>query len=134
MGILPGKKAVGCKWVFKIKRDRSGEFTKFKARLLVKGLTQSYEIDYDIIPVARKEFINTVLAIAAAEDLEAESLDVDTVGSGDVTADIPFRVDAPAARFGSFMWVIRVVTLSFDRLLVFERRIEKYLTSRLINH
>uniref|UniRef100_A0AAV1UZE9 Reverse transcriptase Ty1/copia-type domain-containing protein n=1 Tax=Peronospora matthiolae TaxID=2874970 RepID=A0AAV1UZE9_9STRA len=37
-------------------------------------------IDYNetFAPVARKESINTALAIAAAEDLEAENADVDT--------------------------------------------------------
>uniref|UniRef100_A0AAV1VGF0 Reverse transcriptase Ty1/copia-type domain-containing protein n=1 Tax=Peronospora matthiolae TaxID=2874970 RepID=A0AAV1VGF0_9STRA len=76
----PGKKAVGCKWVFKIKRDTSGKIIKFKARLVAKGFTQRPGIDYNetFAPVARKEFINTVLAIAAAEDLEAENVDVDT--------------------------------------------------------
>uniref|UniRef100_A0AAV1VKM4 Integrase catalytic domain-containing protein n=1 Tax=Peronospora matthiolae TaxID=2874970 RepID=A0AAV1VKM4_9STRA len=76
----PGKKAVGCKWVFKIKRDPSGKIIKFKARLVAKGFTQRPGIDYNetFAPVARKESINTVLAIAAAEDLEAENVDVDT--------------------------------------------------------
>uniref|UniRef100_A0AAV1U342 Polyprotein n=1 Tax=Peronospora matthiolae TaxID=2874970 RepID=A0AAV1U342_9STRA len=76
----PGKKAVGWKWVFKIKRDPSGEIIKFKARLVSKGLTQRPGIYYNetFAPVARKESISTVLAIAAAEDLEAENVDVDT--------------------------------------------------------
>ncbi|GMF41846.1 unnamed protein product [Phytophthora lilii] len=76
----PGKRAVGCKWVFRIKRDPSGEIVKFKARLVAKGFTQRPGIDYTetFAPVTRKESINTVLAIAAAEDLEAENVDVDT--------------------------------------------------------
>lgn len=74
------KKAVGCKWVFRIKRDPSGNIVKFKARLVAKGFTQRPGIDYNetFAPVARKESINAVLAIAAAEDLEAENVDVDT--------------------------------------------------------
>ena len=75
-----GKKAVGCKRVFRIKRDPSGEIVKFKARLVAKGFTQRPGIDFNetFAPVARKESINAVLAIAAAEDLEAENVDVDT--------------------------------------------------------
>ena len=67
----PGKKAVGCKWVFRIKRDPSGEIIKFKGRLAAKGFTRRPGIDYNetFAPVAHKESINTVLAIAAAEDL-----------------------------------------------------------------
>ena len=76
----PGKKAVGCKWVYRIKRNPKDEIVKFKARLVAKGFTQRPGIDYTetFAPVARKESINTVLAIAAAEDLEAENVDVDT--------------------------------------------------------
>uniref|UniRef100_H3H6A2 Reverse transcriptase Ty1/copia-type domain-containing protein n=1 Tax=Phytophthora ramorum TaxID=164328 RepID=H3H6A2_PHYRM len=60
------KKAIGCKWVFRIKRDPSGKIIKFKARLEAKGFTQ------------RPGSINTAVAIAAEEDMEAENVDVDT--------------------------------------------------------
>ena len=48
--------------------------------MVSRGFTQRPGIDYTEIfaPVTRKESINTVLAIAAVEDLEAENLDVDT--------------------------------------------------------
>jgi hypothetical protein len=32
-------KVVGCKWIFKRKRDVSGKVEKFKARLVAKGYT-----------------------------------------------------------------------------------------------
>ncbi|KAG6617006.1 Retrovirus-related Pol polyprotein from transposon TNT 1-94 [Phytophthora cinnamomi] len=74
------KKAIGCKWVFRIKRDPSGKIIKFKARLVAKGFTQRPGVDYTetFAPVARKESINMVVAIAAEEDMEAENVDVDT--------------------------------------------------------
>lgn len=86
-----GKRAVGCKWVFRIKRDPSGEIIQFKGRLAAKGFTRWPGIDYNetFAPVARKESINTVLAIAAAEGLEAENVDVETAFLyGDVDEDI----------------------------------------------
>ena len=75
-----GKKYAGCKWVFRTKRDPSGEIIKFKARLVAKEFTQRSRIDYNetFASVARKESINTVLVISAAEDLEAENVDVVT--------------------------------------------------------
>ena len=48
--------------------------------MVAKVFTQRPGVDYTetFAPVGRKESINTVLAIAAAEDLEAETADVDT--------------------------------------------------------
>ena len=35
-----GQKAIGLKWVYKLKRDSKGEVVKYKARLVAKGYVQ----------------------------------------------------------------------------------------------
>ena len=42
-----GVNVVGCKWVFKIKRNAAGEIDKYKAQLVTKGYSQVQGIDYD---------------------------------------------------------------------------------------
>ena len=45
--LLDGRKAVGCKWIFKKKTDADGNITVYKARLVAKGFRQVQDVDYD---------------------------------------------------------------------------------------
>ena len=42
-----GKYAIGGKWVYKIKTRSDGIVDRYKARLVARGFTQEYEIDYE---------------------------------------------------------------------------------------
>ncbi|KAJ0828650.1 putative RNA-directed DNA polymerase [Helianthus annuus] len=73
-----GHRAVGLKWVFKIKRDADGAVTKHKARVVAKGYVQRKGVDFEeaFAPVARLETIRLLLAIAANENWLVHHLDV----------------------------------------------------------
>ncbi len=73
-----GKNLVGCKWVYKLKRNASGEISKYKSRLVAQGFSQEHGIDFDEVfaPVARYKSIRALLAIANQLDLEVHQMDV----------------------------------------------------------
>ena len=64
----PGKSVVGCKWIYKIKTCFDRSIACYKTRLVTKGFTQEYEIDYEetFTLVARISFVRALLAVAAA--------------------------------------------------------------------
>ncbi|KAL4032328.1 hypothetical protein IC575_005399 [Cucumis melo] len=74
-------KRVGCKWVFKTKRDSNGNIERYKARLVVKGYTQKDDIDYKetFSPVSKKDSLRIIMALVAHYDLEFHQMNVKTV-------------------------------------------------------
>ena len=73
-----GRKAIGNKLVYKIKRDDNNQVERYRARLVVKGYAQKEGIDFNEIfsPVVRLTTVRVVLALCALFDLHLEQLDV----------------------------------------------------------
>ena len=71
---------IGCKWVFKLKKEKDGIVYIYKARLVAKGYRHVHGVDYDetFSPVAMLKSIRIILAIAAFYDYEIWQMDVKT--------------------------------------------------------
>lgn len=86
-----GMTAIPTKWVYKIKRDGSGNVERFKARLVVKGFYQIPGVDYSEVfaPVTKYASFRSLMAIAATKDFEMRHLDIKTAFlNGDVEEEI----------------------------------------------
>ena len=72
-----GKKAVGSKWVFRLKKNHDGSIERFKARVVAKGYTQKAGIDFTetFAPVVRFNTLRVLLAITALKDPELDQVD-----------------------------------------------------------
>lgn len=74
----PGRKAIGSRWVFKVKRGPDGKVLKYKARLVAQGFTQREGIDFaeTYSPVVRQESIRVAINIATQHQWQIHHLDV----------------------------------------------------------
>ena len=65
-----GHKTMGCKWVFALKYKVGSTFDRHKARLVVKGFTQIYGIDYSktFYSVVRLNTVRFLLSVGINKD------------------------------------------------------------------
>ncbi|WJZ95338.1 hypothetical protein VitviT2T_014114 [Vitis vinifera] len=75
-----GAKVIGCKWVFKTKRDSSGNIERYKARLVAKGFNQHERIYYHdtFSHVSKNDSFRIIMALVAHFDMELHQMDVKT--------------------------------------------------------
>ena len=59
-------KAIGVKWVFKIKSKADDKIDRYKARLVTKGYRKTYKIDYEEVfaPDARLDTVRFLISLA----------------------------------------------------------------------
>ena len=86
-----GCRPIGCKWVFKTKRDARGQVERYKARLVAKGFSQREGIDYTEThsPVSTKDYFRIIMALVAHFNLELHQMDVKTAFlNGSLSEDV----------------------------------------------
>ena len=72
------RRALPCKWVYRLKETSDSTNPKYKARLVAKGFRQEYGVDFDEIfsPVVKMKTLCFMLGVVAADNLELIQLDV----------------------------------------------------------
>jgi hypothetical protein len=75
------KKAIECKWVYKVKHNVDGSVSIYKTRLIANGYAQTYGINYEetYSPVAKMTIIRVIIAMAVAKGWSLHQMDVKNV-------------------------------------------------------
>lgn len=85
------RKVIQNRWVFRVKSKPNGEVDRYKARLVVRGFSQVYGVDYleTFSPVVKYSSIRMILAVAASEKLYLRQFDIKTAFlNGDLSEEI----------------------------------------------
>ncbi|KAG8502342.1 hypothetical protein CXB51_000314 [Gossypium anomalum] len=87
----PGRKVIGCKWLFKVKKNPDGTIACRKARLVAKGCSQAPECDFKetFSPVVKPATIRVILLVAVSKGWKLRQVDVNNVFlNGDLTDEV----------------------------------------------
>jgi len=74
----PGKIAIGCHWVYKIKHKLDDSIDHFKAKLIAKGFNQFEGLDFldTISPIAKPIILSLLLTLTISNNCVIKQLDV----------------------------------------------------------
>ena len=106
-----GRKAIGCRWVFKVKKNADGSVERYKARLVAKGFSQRPGFDFEetFSPTAKWAALRAILAYASLQDMEMESIDISNAFlNGDLDHDVYMQEPEGFAELGPG-WALKLI-------------------------
>ena len=107
-----GKKPVSCRWVYTLKCKSNGSLDRYKARLVARGYTQTFGVDYQetFAPVAKINTIRILISIAVDLDWPLNQYDIKNVFlHGDLKEEIYMDI---LSGFGGSMYEGKVCKLN----------------------
>jgi hypothetical protein len=105
-----GHRAIGLKWVFKVKRNEAGYVVRYKACLVAKAYVHRAGNDFDGIfaPVARLESVRMMAALVAHEHREVHHMDVKGAFLNDTMGEVYIQQPPGFTIFGDEDKVLRL--------------------------
>jgi histone deacetylase 1/2 len=76
--LRPHRRAIGCKWIFRVKENPDGTINKYKAHLVAKGFLQTAGFDFTetFSPVIKPVTIRIILTLAVTFKWPVQQIDV----------------------------------------------------------
>ncbi|GIZ45743.1 hypothetical protein CKM354_000889600 [Cercospora kikuchii] len=100
--VVPPKGAnlVTSKWVFDVKRSISGAIEKFKARLVARGFSQKFGVDFQetFAPTVRHDTLRVFMAVVCEKDLELHQVDVNNAFTESTLQEEIFMIPPPGVK------------------------------------
>eukprot|EP00833_Pecoramyces_ruminatium_P013684 jgi/Orpsp1_1/1187716/evm.model.d7180000059625.1 len=73
-----GVNIISTRWILKYKRDSNGNIIKYNARLVARGFTQVYDIDYKntFSPTLKQDTLKVIISIAVYCKFSIHQMDI----------------------------------------------------------
>ena len=102
-----GKNIITTKWVFSIKKEREGNISRFKARLVARGFKQRRGIDYELTysPTLNIDSLKFIIALASKVHWDLFQLDIKAdYLNAPLDTDIYTSIPIGDSNFGGGFW------------------------------
>jgi len=105
--IPKGKNIISAKWVFSYKRNDVGIIIRFKARLVARGFTQIYGIDYieTFSPTLKQDSLRVIIAISIYYGFEIYQIDIKAAYlNADLEEELYMEIPEGSEDYGKGYW------------------------------
>ena len=105
------RNVVDCKWIFRKKYNEDGQIDRYKARLVARGFSQEYGVDYleTFAPVVRLNTLRAVIAVAVQKNFEIHQMDVKTAFlNGELEETVYMKQPPGITEKGKEDWVCKL--------------------------
>ena len=105
--IPQGSNIISSKWVFKYKKDDQGNITKRKARLVARGFSQIYGVDYDetFSPTLKQDSLRLFTAISVILNFKIIQIDINSAYlNAPLKETIYMKAPEGHSTYGKYYW------------------------------
>jgi hypothetical protein len=114
-----GTNIIGCRWVFRRKRDDLGQIARYKGQLVAQGFSQAFGIDYfeTYAPVVKMASLKILLSLGSRNGYAMNQFDIKGAYLNGIPQLLLYMHQAPGRKVGNKVYRLKRTIYSLKQLL-----------------